>query len=179
MLTEKIHKAIVFAEKAHRKQKRKGSKAPYIIHPLSVALILARLDSEEDVIISSLLHDTVEDCGVSHEEIRDLFGENVAFLVDEVTEKGSGWLERKESIMERIATMSKEALIVKSADMLHNMSDLLLDIEEVGDSAFDKFAVPKEEKIKHCQSVLEEIEKAWPENPLLEELKKKINHLNS
>ena len=179
MLTEKIHKAIVFAEKAHRKQKRKGSKAPYIIHPLSVALILARLGSDEDVIVSSLLHDTVEDCGVSLEEVRELFGENVALLVDEVTEKGKGWVERKESIIERMKNMSKDALLVKSADMLHNMSDLLLDIEEVGEKAFNKFAVPKEEKLRHCETVLREIERVWPENPLLEELKKKINHLNS
>lgn len=174
MLSEKIHKTIIFAEKAHREQKRKGSDIPYIIHPLSVALTLGRVGVDDDVIVSALLHDTVEDCNTSLHEIRDIFGERVATLVDEVTEKGFGWQERKKSILEKIPHISKDALLIKSADMMHNMSDLLFDIKEKGEKAFEKFAVPKKEKMDQCEKVLKEMEKVWPENPLLKDLKQKI-----
>ena len=177
MLSEKVHKAILFSEKAHRKQTRKGSNVPYIVHPLSVAFIVGKLQVDDDVVISALLHDTVEDCETPLSEIKDIFGERVATLVDEVTEKGEGWEERKKSVFDKISGMSKDALLIKSADMIHNISDLIVDIKERGDAAFDKFAVPKEEKMTQCKNVLKEIRRVWPENPLLLELEEKMSCL--
>lgn len=87
--TENIHKAIIFSERYHRPQKRKGSETPYIVHPLSVALILARSGADEEVIISAILHDIVEDCGVSVSEIKEMFGEKVCSVVSEVGARDS------------------------------------------------------------------------------------------
>jgi len=178
MLTEKVHKAVVFSEKAHRGQIRKGSGAPYIIHPLSVGIALAGVGASEEVVISGILHDVVEDCDVSLLEIEEIFGKRVSFLVDQVTEKGIGWRERKESVIEKLEEAEKDILLIKSADMLHNISDLVSDIEQVGDKAFDKFHASKEEKIKYCKMVLVKIRNAWPQNPLIKNLEEMIDTLD-
>ncbi len=74
--------------------------------------------------------------------------------------------------------MSKEALLLKTADMIHNVSDLLRDVREQGDVAFFKFNASKEEKITHCMMMTEKIEKMWLENPLIKELREKMNMLS-
>src|SRR3989344_784375 len=89
LFSSKIQIAITFAIKVHeidRKQKRKGKDIPYITHPLTVGLILARAGASEDVVVAGILHDAIEDSirekKVSREMIAGLFGENVAELVD-------------------------------------------------------------------------------------------------
>ena len=79
--TEFIEKAYLFAKTAHKDQIRKDGK-PYISHPVAVALILAKLGFNEDVVSAALLHDVVEDCGVTLEDLRLEFNANVAELVD-------------------------------------------------------------------------------------------------
>ena len=82
-----IRKAYETASEAHKDQKRKSGE-PYIIHPLCVALILADLELDKETIIAGLLHDVVEDTGMTIEEIRKRFGDEVALLVDGVTKLG-------------------------------------------------------------------------------------------
>lgn len=79
-----VEKAFLFAEKKHEGQFRKGGD-PYILHPLCVAQILEQLDFNTDVIASAILHDTVEDCGVTIEEISQNFNPQIAQIVDGVT----------------------------------------------------------------------------------------------
>ena len=76
--------AFNLAEKLHNGQIRKDG-TPYISHPVAVAKILAELDFDSEIIAAALLHDVVEDCGCSVEEIRKAFDENVANIVDAVT----------------------------------------------------------------------------------------------
>ncbi len=178
--SRKIQEAVAFAEKAHRKQKRKGSDIPYIVHPLCVAMIISKLGGDEDLICGALLHDVVEDCNVSFSEIRNHFGERVESLVAEVTESdASSWEERKAKAEEKIKGASEGSLLIKSADIIHNTSDLLHDIDKIGDSSFSKFNAPKEQKINHCLRLVSNIEKAWPENPLLPELKENSEKLRA
>ena len=79
-----VIKAYNFAKEKHQHQFRKDGQ-PYIIHPLQVASILEHLDFNTDVISAGLLHDTVEDCGVTIEEINNIFNKQVAQIVDAVT----------------------------------------------------------------------------------------------
>jgi len=79
-----IGKALDFAQKAHQKQKRKSGET-YITHPVNVAYILAQLNMDSRVIAAGLLHDIVEDTGNSKEDLIDIFGEEIADLVDGVT----------------------------------------------------------------------------------------------
>lgn len=77
-----IDEAREFAAKAHEGQFRKGTKRPYIVHPVEVAEIVGTMTQDEEVICAALLHDTIEDCaGVSEEILRSRFGERVALLV--------------------------------------------------------------------------------------------------
>ena len=79
--TDLIEKAYVYAKAAHKDQIRKDGK-PYISHPVSVALILANLGFNEDVVSAALLHDVVEDCGITLENLKNEFNVNIAELVD-------------------------------------------------------------------------------------------------
>src|SRR5688500_15113084 len=88
----KLLQAASFAAKKHTGQKRKGADGePYINHPLEVANLLANVGKVQDydVLIAALLHDTVEDCGVTREELTELFGEKVSGYVLEVTDDKS------------------------------------------------------------------------------------------
>src|SRR3990167_6087050 len=93
LYSNKISKAIRFSIKTHeiyQKQKRKGKDIPYITHPLTVGLILARAGADEDVVVAGILHDTIEDSvpekKVTREMLTERFGEKVASLVESVTE---------------------------------------------------------------------------------------------
>ena len=93
-----IRKAYETAEAAHADQKRLSGE-PYIIHPLSVAIILAELGMDEASVIAALLHDTVEDTSVTHEQLQSEFGETVADLVEGVTKIGKVSITSKEEQM--------------------------------------------------------------------------------
>lgn len=79
-----LRKAEVFAAKAHKGQLR-ASGEPYLHHPLSVAYMLAEWGSDFTTVLAGLLHDVIEDAGVSKEELEKRFGKDVAFIVDALT----------------------------------------------------------------------------------------------
>lgn len=83
---ELVSKAIVFATKAHDKMRRKNSEVPYIIHPLEAAVIVSTMTSNQEVIAAAVLHDVVEDAGITIEQVYEEFGEYVRFLVASETE---------------------------------------------------------------------------------------------
>ena len=91
-----VARAIAFATKAHEGQFRKGTKRPYIVHPLEVGEIVATLTFDEEIISAALLHDTIEDCqGITREVLAQEFSERVAALVAQESEdKSKTWLER-------------------------------------------------------------------------------------
>src|ERR1700686_3915962 len=127
IFTPKIRKAIAFSVMTHEvlypKQKRKGKDIPYITHPLTVGLILARANAGEDVIVAGILHDTIEDSidkkKVTRGMLVERFSKNVADLVDSVTEqrKDLEWEPRKHEALEHIKIFSRDSLLVKSADI--------------------------------------------------------------
>src|SRR3989344_6311079 len=177
--TTKIQKAIRFSTKTHevyQKQKRKGKDIPYITHPLSVGLILALSRASEDVVIAGILHDTIEDSisekKVTREMIAERFGENVATLVASVTEfeKDLPWEVRKQEALEHIKTFSHESVLVKSADILANGSELLADHGCEGETVFSRFNVPKEKKLRQELAAIRALVECWPESPLASDL---------
>lgn len=125
-----LRRAYAYASRMHEKQKRESGE-PYIIHPVNVAAILVdyRLDSTS--IIAALLHDVVEDTPSTLEEIRELFGNEVAKLVDGVTkltriEWTSDKTKQAENFRKLVLAMSEDirVLLIKLADRLHNMRTL-------------------------------------------------------
>jgi GTP diphosphokinase / guanosine-3',5'-bis(diphosphate) 3'-diphosphatase len=125
-----IERAFHFAAKKHAGQTR-VSGMPYVSHPLGVALILADLRMDSVTICSGLLHDTVEDCGVTVPQLQEEFGEEVALIVDGVTKLGRVEFSRKEerqaeTFRKMILAMAKDirVILVKLGDRLHNMRTL-------------------------------------------------------
>jgi (p)ppGpp synthase/HD superfamily hydrolase len=176
----KIQKAIKFATKTHevyQKQKRKGKDIPYITHPLTVGIILARVGANDDVVCAGILHDTLEDSvpekKATFEMLEERFGFTVAQLVLDVTEtkKDLPWEERKQQALEHIKTFSHESLLVKSADVISNVSELVDDYNKDGDQVFLRFNAPKEKKIKNSLDIIRTITEQWEENPLNSELR--------
>ncbi len=125
----KLLHAASFAARKHISQKRKGNDAaPYINHPLEVANLLANVGKVEDfdILIAALLHDTVEDTETTKEEIEELFGENVAKMVLEVTDdKSLPKAERKQQQIEHAPHLSDGAKHVKLGDKISNIRDVL------------------------------------------------------
>lgn len=131
-----VKKAYELAAKVHEGQKRLSGE-PYIMHPLSVALILARLGMDDASIIAAMLHDTVEDTDLTNDEIKKEFGDTVAELVDGVTKIGRVPLQTKEeqqaeNIRKMLIAMSRDirVIIIKLADRLHNMRTLVYKPEQ-------------------------------------------------
>ncbi len=123
-----LQRAYDVAEAAHSGQKRKSGD-PYITHPLAVATILAGLGMDTTTLVAALLHDTVEDTGVTLDSITADFGTEVAHLVDGVTKIDKvklGDAAQAETIRKMIVAMSRDprVLVIKLADRLHNMRTL-------------------------------------------------------
>lgn len=125
-----IHGAYVFAAQAHHGVMRRSGE-PYISHPLSVAHVLAEMQLDEATVAAGLLHDTVEDTDTDVDEIHDLFGEEVADIVDGVTKISlMTFTDRAEAQAENIRKMilamaeDIRVIMVKLADRLHNMRTL-------------------------------------------------------
>ena len=125
--TQRLFNAFNYADNAHAGQLRKDGSA-YITHPLAVAEIVAELELDTDSIIAALLHDCIEDTGVTHEGIAKLFGITVADLVEGVTkltrvQYTSKEEEQMENLRKMLMAMAKDirVILIKICDRLHNM----------------------------------------------------------
>lgn len=124
---ELVERAYLFAEEKHGDQRR-ASGIPYILHPTSVACILAELGMDSESIAAALLHDVVEDTDVTLDDITKKFGSEIAELIDGVTKLGkipysSREEQQAENIRKMLIAMSNDirVIIIKLADRLHNM----------------------------------------------------------
>ena len=133
--SERIARAVEMAKAAHKGQFRKTGE-PYIVHPLAVKKILEEWGMDEDTIIAGILHDTVEDTTLTLTDIKNEFGESVAFLVDGVTKLSTArngmrdidtYLpETKDNFLRLMIALGDDirVLIIKLADRLHNLRTL-------------------------------------------------------
>jgi GTP diphosphokinase / guanosine-3',5'-bis(diphosphate) 3'-diphosphatase len=124
-----VLKATQFAAHKHKDQRRKDASAsPYINHPIAVANVLRDEGHVRDpaVLAAALLHDTIEDTETSYEELRGLFGDEIAEMVAEVTD--TKWLEkksRKRLQISKAASASNGAKLVKLGDKICNLRDII------------------------------------------------------
>lgn len=154
-----VRKAADFAAKAHEGTFRKGSRIPYIYHPMEVALIVAQMTDDEEVIAAAYLHDVLEDTDVTAEELRAAFGERVLALVRSETEdKSKSWKERKETTIRHLAEAPFEVKLLTLGDKLSNLRSTARDYLVVGDEVWERF----NEKRRECHQ--------WYANGVMEAL---------
>ena len=122
-------KAVAFAAEKHRTQRRKDADAsPYINHPIALANVLANEGGISDISIlcAAVLHDTIEDTKTTAEELEGIFGKRITSIVLEVTDdKGLDKDVRKQKQIEHAPHISREAKLVKLADKISNLRDIL------------------------------------------------------
>ncbi|WP_458862548.1 HD domain-containing protein [Acidaminobacterium chupaoyuni] len=153
---ELFHAALEFAANAHAGQKRKGSGAPYIIHPVEVAQILTESGAGDEVICAGLLHDLVEDTGCTAEQIEKAFGPRIAELVKaESEDKSRSWEERKQTTIHHMeACRDLDILLLCCADKVSNLRSLAADYQKTGEAVFSHFKRGRKEQAWYYGSLL-------------------------
>jgi (p)ppGpp synthase/HD superfamily hydrolase len=163
MLTQRFTQGLELAVRAHDGQVRKGTRTPYVAHPMAVAAIALEYGADEDQAIAALLHDAVEDGGADYEhEIRERFGARVADLVMGCTDgvpdaagQKPPWKQRKEKYLAHLEMATSDVLLVSGSDKLHNARAILGDLHTVGTSVFDRFTASREETLWYYTSLSE------------------------
>ncbi|MDR6125143.1 (p)ppGpp synthase/HD superfamily hydrolase [Bacillus sp. SLBN-46] len=154
-----IEKALKTAAKAHEKQYRKGTDIPYITHPVAVGMILMKAGYSEELVAAGILHDTVEDTNLSLQDIEQLFGRNIAQIVEGCSEpdKSLSWENRKKHTIEYLETAPEEIRVVACADKLHNIRSIASDIEQFGDQVWGRFKRGKEQQEWYYTHIIESL----------------------
>ena len=142
-----VSEAIVFSTRAHDGMRRRKSEIPYILHPMEVGVIISSMTSDQEVIAAGLLHDVVEDAGITIEEIGERFGQRVMELVSSETEDKRDdlppeltWKIRKEESLEKLkATDDIGVMMVWLGDKLSNIRTIYQDHSVIGDKVWSKF----------------------------------------
>ena len=133
MLTDKFSEALVYAERLHRRQRRKGNDIPYVAHLLAVSATVLEHGGDEDTAIAALLHDAVEDQGgvKTLREIEAKFGPRVARIVEACTDslcedpaEKAPWEDRKRAHLAHLAHADADVALVTAADKLHGPATL-------------------------------------------------------
>ncbi len=142
-----LHESIVFANKAHKGQLRKGTDIDYISHPMEVMQILTAMRADDNLIIAGVLHDTVEDTPVTVEELEAKFGHDVATLVgNHSQDKSLPWMERKAAVIDELQRADRRTKMLVLADKVSNLRSMYANYQEVGENLWERFNAPKEKQ---------------------------------
>lgn len=154
-----VKKAAEFARKVHEGKLRKGSMVPYIVHPFEAAVIVSGMTDDPEVISAALLHDVIEDAGISYEELKMQFGSRVADLVlAESEDKSRTWKERKSATIEKLRSAGRAEKLICLGDKLSNLRSTAADMLLWGDGVWQKFRVTdKNEHAWYYRGVFEQL----------------------
>jgi (p)ppGpp synthase/HD superfamily hydrolase len=173
IFTARTERAIALAVQAHRDQVRKGDgETPYIVHPVTVALILSRYTDDEDTIIAGLLHDVLEDTDLGEAAVAREFGEKVLGMVRDVTEPdlpGLSWDTRKMRYLRTLERAPRGSLLIACADKIANLLSMIAAHASQGDTIWERFHATPAQKLAFYRQVHESVRAAWPTCPLLRE----------
>lgn len=145
MLGPRFDDALAYASRLHREQTRKHSAIPYIAHLLAVCGLVLEHGGDETQAIAALLHDGPEDQGgeLTLADIRRVFGDDVGDLVAACSEPlhhgKAAWQERKDAFLDHLATVTPRALLIITADKVHNARSIVADHAVIGGDIFNRF----------------------------------------
>lgn len=139
-----LEKAIHFATTHHAGQLRKGTTIPYILHPLDTMDILRKMGADTNLLMAGVLHDTIEDTDATFTDLVELFGTDVAGLVNAHSEdKSKTWKERKTAAIEHLQQASPRLKMLVMADKVANLRSMAADYREIGEDLWQRFNAPK------------------------------------
>lgn len=172
-----LTQAVIFAAVKHDGALRKGTELPYLVHPMEAAAIAASLTDDEELIAAAVLHDVIEDCGVSKQELKERFGARVAQLVFAESQIPQGdprasWEARKREAVERLGGATREEKLIALCDKLSNMRAISRDYERDGEAIFFKFH--QHDKRRHAwyyHRCLELLRDEWGDTDAWQELR--------
>lgn len=161
----KLDLVIRHASHLHREQTRLDNiHTPYISHLVSVAMILARVTDDEDIVAAGLMHDSLEDVPkYTYEKLAEDCGGRVADIVKHVTEPLDAnksnieqlpWLTRKQAYLENLRAGGVESAMVSAADKIHNTESFLYDVATEGDAFLHRFFSSLRNKLWFHEQVL-------------------------
>lgn len=164
--------ALNFTYQLHWEQRRKGSDVPYIAHLLQVSGLVLEAGGDEDQAIAGLLHDAIEDAPDSgntvpwvRDQIGKRFGPRVLAMVEACTDTDEQpkppWRARKEAYIAALPSKSKDALLVSSADKLHNARSILADLRSVGGTVWERFTGRKDGTLWYYSALVDAYEEAF------------------
>jgi adenylate cyclase len=164
--TDLIERALAFAARAHAEQTRKGTRIPYVTHPVRVAATLLAAGCDTSIAAAAYLHDTLEDTPTTHADLRAEFGDEVADLVAGASEPDNGatWEVRKQHTIDALPGMRRRALWVPLADKIDNAESILADLETAGATGraavWGRFSRPVAQQAWYYRSVLAALQMA-------------------
>lgn len=180
-LTYRFEQALVYANRLHSQQFRKGGDIPYISHLLSVAALVLEDGGDEDEAIAALLHDAIEDQGgkATRKAIANMFGEKVTRIVDGCTESDTmpkpPWKERKQGYIDKLCHACPSVRRVSLADKLHNARSISQDLSIIGEKTWDKFTEGKPGTFWFYQTLLNIFLETDSDSWLVKELSQIVN----
>lgn len=183
--TERFDRALVLAHELHRKQLRKGTRIPYMVHLMSVASIVAENGGTETQVIAALLHDAVEDQGgeLTAQRIKREFGPNVHRIVmgctDSVTQNPAEklpWEDRKKAYLAHLEEAPAEMRLVSAADKVHNARSINADLRAQGAEVWDKFKGGRDGTLWYYRSLVKVLREGW-DHPIVELLDREVREM--
>lgn len=169
-----VEKAIRIAVVAHQNQTRKGDGLPYIIHPIMVALKLAKHGFSDEIIAAALTHDVLEDTDFGEGILKQELGDEVFDIVKAVTNDESlSWEDKKKKYIETVRNGNEGAKAVAVADKIHNLESLLIAYQKQGKDVWKNFNRGKDQKVWFENEVLKMLKETW-NHPLIDEYQELI-----
>jgi len=175
--------AMIFAATQHDGMLRKGTDLPYMVHPAEVMAIASALTDDLEILAAAVLHDVIEDCGVSEETLAARFGRRVAHLVVSETQISSGdpretWDARKAEAIRRIGQGERDVKLIALGDKLSNMRAIHRDYDRDSDTMFLRFH--QHDKRRHAwyyRSITALLETEFGQTDAWKELHMHVEHV--
>lgn len=154
-----LEDAIAFAARAHAGHIRKGTDVPYIWHALAVGKLLQDAGCDEVVVVAGILHDTVEDTGVTLAELAERFGDRVADIVRGCSEpdKSLPWEERKQHTISSLPGAALEVRLVSAADKIDNLRSIATNRQLHGENVWERFRRGREKQEWYYRGVAQAV----------------------
>lgn len=166
LLGPRFDQALAWASSLHRTQTRKGTPVPYVAHLLGVASLALEMGADEDQAIAALLHDAVEDQGVTVADIEARFGAGVARIVADCTDADTvpkpPWRARKQAYLDALPAKAPASLLVGLADKTYNARAIVDDLRVHGDALWSRFTGGREGSLWYYESLAEVMTAALP-----------------